>query len=326
MNCVKRILRASLSKRTYARLSRANHLADTIRRYGYSYFRSKYVCAFKIDDFGSIDTDTEGPVEIHTITGRKDLTMALWGLMSWYVLSNRRDPLCIHDDGSLSPSECERIRRLFPQSRIVMRRQAEEEMGGALKCFPNCRGFRTDGWPISAQLCDYAHFCSGDRLISFDSDILFLRPPSEAISVLSGDSPDGYPYNWFARGWSGQSRLPVEQDVFMQRTGISPHPELNAGFGVLYRKSMTYEKTEEIFRQLSGLTSGRPWWTQTMVAMLAESWGVKFFSPNYQVGGKLPLRETVEMKHYTLPIRELFWAEGIPATKIAIHGIISETS
>lgn len=313
MNAVKKVYRLLVSRPLRKRVRRAHHVADTALRYPSTYFRYKFTRARRPEPYGPIKTDTEGPLEIHTVTGHRHVTMALWALLSWYVLSGRRDPLCVHDDGSLTPADQDRLRAVFPNARVVSRAEADESLAHILADFPRCRAFREAGWPNSAQLFDYALLCRAERLMSFDSDLLFFRYPEELIRAIEQGVDNADAPNWFACGRTGGSGLAVPENVLEERTGIKPYRELNNGFGVLARRSMAPKRTEELLARLEDIATGHPWWTQTLVDLLSAEWGVEFLSADYHVAGLSPPPDQLVQKHYTIPVRELFWAEGLPA-------------
>ncbi len=117
---------------------------------------------------------SEQPLEVATLVGHRNLEMSLRCLGS--LLRHSADPLRlrVHDDGTLTFGDRERLVANLVGTRIVRRSEADDRVGPTLAGHPAARRFRSSN-VLALKLFDVFHF-SGGRLQYCDSDILFLRP------------------------------------------------------------------------------------------------------------------------------------------------------
>lgn len=114
--------------------------------------------------------------EIHVLTSQQDWLNLAWALKSFYWASQRRYQLCIHDDGTLSEQASNELSRLFPEARLIGRRQADQEVLPYLENHPRCKAFRESNH-LSPKLFDFRYYLQADRMLLLDSDVLFLVNP-----------------------------------------------------------------------------------------------------------------------------------------------------
>ncbi|HEV3076772.1 MAG TPA: hypothetical protein VHB47_20290 [Thermoanaerobaculia bacterium] len=128
-------------------------------------------------DFGSLSP-------VATLLGHAHVEMALLCLGS--LLRFSADPLRlrIHDDGSLTRADLERLDGLG-QPEIVSRQEADDRLAEVLSARPATRAFR-DANPLALKLVDTALLAPGDDLAYCDSDVLFLRPFSGLFRLPPG--------------------------------------------------------------------------------------------------------------------------------------------
>jgi hypothetical protein len=82
--------------------------------------------------------------------------------------------LIIHDDGSLTQLDQERLLAKLPNSKILVRAEADQQMMELLHHYPHCRRYRSEH-VYGLKLLDIALLSPGDFAYC-DSDILFFRP------------------------------------------------------------------------------------------------------------------------------------------------------
>ena len=128
---------------------------------------------------------------VSTLLGHVHVEMAVACLGS--LLRYSADPLRlrIHDDGSLTSEDLDRLAEGLEDPEVVPRREADERVEANLG--EACRAFRREN-PLALKLFDAALF-AGDSLAFCDSDILFLRPFSglfAAAPVFMADSQNAY--------------------------------------------------------------------------------------------------------------------------------------
>ena len=111
--------------------------------------------------------------EIHVLTSRHDWLNLIWSLKSFYAASGRRYALCIHEDGSLDAFALSSLQRHFPAARIIRRHEADQRLARELGAFPRSSQFRKANL-LALKVFDFISFLQADRMVLFDSDLLFL--------------------------------------------------------------------------------------------------------------------------------------------------------
>jgi hypothetical protein len=114
---------------------------------------------------------------IRTLLCHRDVDMALICLGSLLRFSVEPINLIVHDDGSLTPEDIEKLLNGLKGATILLRSEADALMSEILKNYPNCRNFRDDT-AIALKLFDTI-LLSDDDVAYCDTDILFLRPFTE---------------------------------------------------------------------------------------------------------------------------------------------------
>jgi hypothetical protein len=246
---------------------------------------------------------TADEAEIHVLTSEKDWLNLIWSLKSFYAHVPRRYRLVIHGDPSLSPQAADALSAHFPDARLIGHGEAREEMLDTLAGYPRCRRLRQTN-TLSIKCFDFVHFLSGDRMILFDSDLLFFRRPEAFLARLDASAP---PMNAFNRDIS--TAYAVDMDT-IRSFGHAIVPEVNSGFGIVYRGSMPLDLLEE-FLGIPGLPDGHFWRIeQTLFALCASRFGVALLPDDYRVFldgdvGERPYR------HYVGAVRDKMYAEGM---------------
>ena len=98
---------------------------------------------------------------VHVLTGKNDWELAAWMLASWFHFSERAWPIVVHDDGTLTSTAAEALKKLFPEVRVISRREADEKMEMVLKPFPFCYEYRAMH-PLALKIFDMPHFTGGN--------------------------------------------------------------------------------------------------------------------------------------------------------------------
>ncbi len=248
--------------------------------------------------------------EIHVMTRADDWLDLLWALKSFYRASARRYKLCIHDDGSLRAKQRETLLAHFPGARIVSRPVADAKVFAELEQFPRSLAFRKTN-VLAPKVFDFVSFLESDRMLLFDSDLLFFREPTALLACIENPI---YRKNIFnadcGHGYT------VEPQEVAPHIGHALLPRINSGLGLVHRASILPSWTEE-FLALPGLLDGHFWRIeQTLIALCSSRYGAELLPDDYTlhlgrgIGGR-PFR------HYVGRIRHLMYAEGIPAVLAA---------
>jgi hypothetical protein len=242
--------------------------------------------------------------EIHVLTSQHDWLNLIWSLKSFYAASGRRYALCIHEDGTLDSFALSALQRHFPTARIVRRQEADQRLAQELREFPRCLQFRKANL-LSLKVFDFIAFLQADRMVLFDSDLLFFDEPTAYISRLE----DGN-YRLNAFNADRDSAYTIDAEAVQARLGYELLARVNSGFGIVHRDSIKLEWIEELLA-LPGLTEGHFWRIeQTLYALCSSRYGAELLPQEYEVSLEAGISPRV-FRHYVGAIRHLMYGEGI---------------
>lgn len=111
---------------------------------------------------------------LRTLLCHRDVGLAIHCLDSVMRLSADPVQLVIHDDGSLTPEDREKLAKALPGLRILDRQVADELMAERLSAYPNARAFR-EGSVWGLKLLDVV-LAEPGLCFYLDSDIRFFLP------------------------------------------------------------------------------------------------------------------------------------------------------
>lgn len=241
--------------------------------------------------------ENEHPRIVSTLLGHAHVEMAVLCLGSLLGFSAAPLRLRIHDDGSLSAADLERLAAGLGDSEVVPRREADERLAELLAAHPAARAFRAAD-PLALKLLDFVLLSDGAEIAYCDSDVLFLRPfcglfhlPAEAGTVLMSDPRQSYS----VRSW---------HLLFEPRLRMPAH--VNTGL-IAFRKSCFDLDLVEWFLSRAPYRY-TPWWVeQTCWALLAQPGGCRLLDPeavSIFVPGREPSARQVAL-HFVNPVRGL---------------------
>jgi hypothetical protein len=252
-----------------------------------------------------VDTnDTQ--CEIHVLTSRHDWLNLIWALKSFYVMTGRNYSLCIHEDGSLSATEIETLKAHFPAARVIQRSESDARVLDALRNYPLSLALRKAN-QLALKVFDFKLYLQSDRMVLFDSDLLFFAEP--AVFLRRAD--DGsYRKNTLNRDIESAYTIGTQEAYDL--SGVELLPAINSGFGLIHSTSLNFEWVEE-FLSIPSLAAGHFWRIeQTLYALCSSRYGFEHLPEEYNVrlhpglGGR-PFR------HYVGAIRHLMYSEGMRA-------------
>ena len=111
---------------------------------------------------------------LRTLLCHRDVGLAIHCLDSVMRLSADPVQLVIHEDGSLTPEDREKLAKALPGSRIFDRQMADDIMAERLSAYPNARAFR-EGSVWGLKLLDVV-LAEPGLCFYLDSDIRFFLP------------------------------------------------------------------------------------------------------------------------------------------------------
>ena len=196
----------------------------------------------------------------------------------------------------------------------MRRKDADRQAGDFLRDYPRCLEFRRSN-ALSLKIFDFAMSLRSERLLVFDSDLLFFREPSVFLQRVEDTS---YVRNTFNRDVG--TAYSFDWKIVNARLGFEVTEEINSGFGLVHADSMRLDWLEE-FLGLPGILDGHPWRIeQTLFALLCSRYGVELLPQEYSVYltpglGDRPFR------HYVGAVRHLMYGEGM--TELVKRGLLT---
>ncbi len=250
---------------------------------------------------------TDDRAEIHVLTSAHDWINTVWALKSFYAQVPYRFALVIHGDPSLTPDLQQALAQQFPDARIIGDEEARPAVLAALADYPRCLDIR-ENRVISKKIFDFPHYLQSDRLIMFDSDLLFFAPPQAFLDYFEEDAPRVNVFNPDVE--TAYSTSPEA----LAKQGVPILPEINSGFGLMHRDSLSLDLVEE-FLGVPGVADGHRWrFEQTVQALLSTRFGAALLPEEYRVTltgdvGDKPFR------HYVGAVRNQMYTEGMRKLK-----------
>ena len=227
-------------------------------------------------------------IEVHTLTAHHHLTMYLTAIKS--LLRYHPDvAVVVHDDGSLTDQDQLHLGQHVPGIRIIARADADAQMGETLAPYPRSRELRAR--VVNAlELFDNILLARTERLVTMNSDVLFLSAPDEFAAWLNHD--DGSIAGVY-------EERPAKQDEFLRTRGCPFPPHVTTALSCLHRDVHDLPFVEETLAQ-----AVPDWYTAQNVYPLlfhrqARTVGrpVRFFDQQaYQSSGVFP--EGAVFRHY----------------------------
>jgi hypothetical protein len=204
-------------------------------------------------------------MEVHSLLCEPHMEFAIFCLQSLFEQSFAPIRLVVHDDGSLSARSLDLLSEAFPDSLVISREQAAEELAGELARYPAIAAARQE-LPHVIKLFDVT-LMGNDRSISryVDSDVLFLRrfsdlfptsTPQNISGVFSTDSSNSF-------GVKVTDFWPIGPLILAER--------LNSGVFWIQRRYVDLDRVDWLFKRWgpARVRQYGGWFEQTVWADLA---------------------------------------------------------
>jgi len=250
--------------------------------------------------------ETLKSVPLHVLTGAQDWQLAAWMLASFFHSTGHAWPIVIHEDGTLPVEARETLEAMFPKIRFIGREESDAEMAKVLKPYPLCAGYRAMH-PLAQKIFDAPHYCTAERFMVLDSDILFFRRPKEILTWADAVNEDC----WFNEDVAESALVSPKEAV--EELELTLWPRVNSGLCLLHKKSLDLALCERALER-TAILRGKVWRIeQTLFAICASRHGKGGMLPKtYEVSlGKHAATGCIA-RHYVGAVRDEFYAEGLP--------------
>lgn len=236
------------------------------------------------------------PRTVSSLLGHRHVEMAVLCLGS--LLRTSAEPLALrlHDDGSLTAEDRERLAAGLGDPEIVARAAADERAAEILKSRPALVAFRRTN-PLALKLIDAVLF-AGEELAYCDTDILFLRP-------FTGLFPQGV----------GAAFMADHQNAYSLRSWhLLRHRRLrlprHVNSGLIHFPATAWDPDLlDWYLSRPEFTFAPVWAEQTAWALLGERAGCRLFDPariRIPAAAERPEQETETVAlHFVGPVRGL---------------------
>lgn len=211
------------------------------------YKRSTDKCINAVVNTRPIILAKQKKAEVRILTNNANVNMTILALKSFLRFYNKVK-VVVHDDGSIKEHAKKRIEEHIIGSKVVSLKQVDE----FLQMEPNIWRYRQEAFshfkfmPITVhKLFDLYLLSTEKKLIIMDSDILFLKEPTEVISWIEDDKL----YNLYAR--PNLRNLIIEDHVLREKFGdLDIIKKFNSGLLCMHKDLIPFEYVLEAFNKL----------------------------------------------------------------------------
>ena len=238
------------------------------------------------------------------LTRAEDWLNMMWALKSFYLASGATIGCAFTTTAHCGRNSERPPGNTFRRRGSIDRAEADRLVLAQLEGFAKCREFRRTN-VLAPKVFDFAAFLEGDRMLLFDSDLLFFKEPTALLRRIEDPA---YRRNTFNADCG--HAYTVRPEEVRERIGHELLPDINSGLGLIDRGSMRPDWCEE-FLSLPGILDGHFWRIeQTLIALCSSRFGAELLPDEYTLHlghgiGRRPFR------HYVGVIRHLMYREGI---------------
>lgn len=185
-----------------------------------------------------------------------------------------------------------------------MRAEADDRAEQELHGYPRSLDFRRTNL-LAPKVFDFISYLRSDRMLLFDSDLLFFDEPKELLLRIEDPS-----YRINTVNGDVATAYTVDSSTVRRAVGAEIVERFNSGLGLIHRASMRLDWIEE-FLGLAGIGDGHFWRIeQTIYALCSSRHGVELLPEEYSVYLE-PGLGTRPVRHYVGAIRHLMYREGM---------------
>jgi hypothetical protein len=250
----------------------------------------------------------EVPVSVHMLVSSLTWDAGIMAAISFEHFSGRRWPLFIHEDGSVSPAQRDRIERILPGVRFVPRPEAEARVPHHLSGHPKCLSNRSRH-NLFLKFLDFPAYAPYDRFIVLDSDVLFFKRPGEILNWVDSGKEEC----WFNEDTKEKYCIPRAQ--IEEALKMKIWERVNTGICLMPKSAISLELSERLIAAFERNAHHPQFFEQTLYAVMASA---------LNRGGMLPTTYNINWgylrapgsicRHYVGAFKhDLLYIEGAPS-------------
>jgi hypothetical protein len=177
--------------------------------------------------------------EIHTITGHYHLFMYIAALKSFLRFYDDV-AIVVHDaDGTLSGDDKNILQHHIRGVVIIDKKIADKQIKDILHYFPKCRKYRSRILN-SLELLDNGLLADTEKIITMNSDVLFLKKPEELIQwIVDGNNEIIFVHE----------DTPCRQKEFLKEIGCDFPPHVTLALICFYKEIINLPLIESILKK-----------------------------------------------------------------------------
>jgi len=233
--------------------------------------------------------------ELHILVGQKQFWQCLLSLKSFFRFF-RDVGLTIHSDGTLTEYEENIFRSQFAGVHLISKTDADAEVELALRKFPACREFRSKN-VVMAQVFDFLILSRHEKLISMDTDVLFLDRPDEVIRWITEDTSESL-YCFERLPFSPRIERTYITQLYTHDFKFAPH--FCGGFVCTFKKLLNLAIIEDYCRYVKEYCTDRHYRAQTVNALLLAHTDYNLLPATYQNFSEFTDDPSPVLRHYWL--------------------------
>jgi len=188
----------------------------------------------KIRKTKSFTTNPNAGVEIHSGLCHCDMDIYLIAIKS-FLRFYSSVAVVVHNDGTLTDEDRKLLRKHIVGIRIINKKEADIIANKILADKPNCK-LRRHPFIFNTQIFDYPILSNTEKLISLDSDIVFIKKPTEIINWIKKDDAREVLFN-------SEGKIGYTDDA--REKGIYLKAHINIGFVCYFKDSMNFDLIED---------------------------------------------------------------------------------
>ncbi len=258
------------------------------------------------------NTPKNSKLELHMFCGINYLDMGI--IASWSLKRFVPDAtFIVHSDGTLNSESEELWSRVIPGVKFTSKQEREERINDSyIKNYPNLYEWRKKNW-ASAKVIDVQFFGDSEKILLFDSDVLFFSRPLGIIDAVEENDPI---MRW---NLDFQDAYSERKEVVEQVTGTKIPGRFNSGILLTTRLTQkNYAFLEEAIAKIKASNLVDPyhvWSEQTYWAIVSSM--IDNSEPlsmaNYVISKGKTKPHHIARHYVGIPsIRPRFFLEGVP--------------
>jgi hypothetical protein len=196
----------------------------------------------------SIKCYPKSSVELHVVSGHFHLTMFLLAIKSLLRFYNRM-AVVVHDgDNTLTHKDIGILKKHIPGIIVISKHDADKKMKKILSYYPKTWEYRSRA-VNSLELLDNLTLSRTKKVITMNSDVLFLKKPKEVIDWIKAKNPPiTYVYE----------NVPAKQKEFLHEMDSGFPPHFTCALACFYKDIIDYSVIESALSK-SKFTKTHPW-------------------------------------------------------------------